>query len=510
MTIIQAIILGIVQGITEFLPVSSSGHLVIIPFILGWDLPKDQIFPFDVLIQIGTLIAVVVFYWKDITQIAHSMIQGIQDKKPFEEIQARIGWLAILATIPAGFAGLLLKQHVEDAFTRPSAAGALLIVTAVILFVSEKIGKKSKDITAINKSDAIVMGVFQALSIFPGISRSGSTISGGLLKNLDRKTAGQFTFLMAIPIMAAAGMISFIDLLKIPDLAQFLPVMGVGFFIAGIVGFFSIRWLIRYITHHSLLPFSIYCLTLGIGTLVLSTTNPTIVPGNHETTAGKDFYHISYSSSVQWMLPIINECSKKTPGTTLLYNQSDNDVFPSGSDVHISYDELSSTTLKIYQLGNDHLVPAAPKDSPIINLTPDALRGLYQGNITTINDLADECAECLLNEKEDTAPEETFHVWGYSEESYLNKTFQSAFQVDFLTPNLSIAPNPSLMQQALSLETNAVGILPNKAIGDQLKSIPLIDAPDIQKSIPILASSQTEPDTAMTALLICVQENINE
>jgi undecaprenyl-diphosphatase len=150
MTIIQALILGIIQGITEFLPVSSSGHLVIIPFLLGWDLPKEQIFPFDVLIQMGTLVSVIVFYWKDLTQIAHTMILGIKNKKPFEEIQARTGWLAILATIPAGLAGLFLKEHIEDAFTRPAAVGAFLIVTAAILAISEKIGKKSRNIATLN------------------------------------------------------------------------------------------------------------------------------------------------------------------------------------------------------------------------------------------------------------------------------------------------------------------------------------------------------------------------
>jgi undecaprenyl-diphosphatase len=132
MTILQALVLGIIQGITEFLPVSSSGHLVIIPYLLGWDLPKEQIFTFDVLIQIGTLVSVIVFYWKDLTQIAHAMIFGIKNKKPFKEIQARTGWLVILATIPAGLAGLFLKEHIEDAFTRPAAVGALLVVTAAI------------------------------------------------------------------------------------------------------------------------------------------------------------------------------------------------------------------------------------------------------------------------------------------------------------------------------------------------------------------------------------------
>ena len=509
MTIIQALILGIIQGITEFLPVSSSGHLVIIPFLLGWDLPKEQIFPFDVLIQIGTLIAVIVFYWKDLTQIAHSMILGIKNKKPFNEIPARTGWLAILATIPASLAGLFLKERIEDAFIHPAAAGALLITTAGIMAVSEKIGKKSRNITTLNWLDAVVMGIFQAFSIFPGISRSGSTISGGLLKNLDRKTAGRFVFLMAIPIMGAAGLLSLFDLIKIPNLTQFLPVMAVGFLTAGIVGFFTIRWLLEYITNHSLLPFAIYCLILGSGTLILSAANPS-TSTNYEIQSVKDFYRISYSSSIQWMLPIINECGERIPETTILLNQSDDDIYSASSDIHISYGELSSTPPYIYQLGNDYLVPAAHQDNPIINMTLDALRGIYQGNISTSKKLAEECTECIIEEGGDNTLKESFHIWGYPKESFLNKAFQSAFQMDVLSSSLSIAPNPSLLQQVLSLEARSIGILPQKAISDQLKSIPLIDISNDQASIQILATSHAEPDPSLTALLVCLQEEIIE
>jgi undecaprenyl-diphosphatase len=476
---------------------------------LGWDIPKEQIFPFDVLIQIGTLIAVIVYYWKDLTQIAHSMVLGIKDKKPFKEIQARTGWLAILATIPAGFAGLFLKEHIEDAFTRPAAAGALLIVTSAILAISEKIGKKNRNITTLNWPDAVVMGISQAVSIFPGISRSGSTISGGLLKNLDRKTAGQFAFLMAVPIMAAAGLLSLYDLIKIPNLAQFLPVMAVGFFTAGFVGFFTIRWLLGYITNHSLLPFALYCLILGTSTLIFSMGNPS-TSSNYEIKAVKDFYRVSYSSSVQWMLPFIDECGEKISGTTILFNQSDHDIYPASSDIHISYGELSSHPQYIYQLGDDYLVPAAHKDNPIVNLTLGALRGLYRGDIPTIYKLAEECAECVIGEGEDIALEETVYIWDYPEESFLNEAFQSAFQMDVLSPNLFIAPNPSLLQQALSLEPMAVGILPKKGIGDQLKPIPLSNIPNDQASLQILASSHAEPDAALAVLLVCLQEKIIE
>lgn len=162
----------------------------------------------------------------------------------------------------------------------------------------------------------------------------------------------------------------------------------------------------------------------------------------------------------------------------------------------------------IYQLGDDYLVLAANQDSPIINLTLDALRGMYQGNISTINKLAEECNECVIEEREDIILEGSFHIWVYPEESFLHKAFQSALQIDVLSPNLSIAPNPSLLQQALSLEARAVGILPQKAISDRLKSIPIIDMSNDQASVQILAASYAEPDSALTALLLCLQEEI--
>ena len=212
MTYLQALILGIIQGITEFLPISSSGHLVIIPYLLGWNLPEEQVFPFDVLVQFSTLFAVLIYYRKDIIQIAIEMWDGIRSREPFKTVPARIGWLTILATIPAGVAGLFFKDLISDAFSNPQLAAAFLLVTAGLLLLAEKLGKKKRKLDQLDWKDASVMGVAQAFAVLPGISRSGSTISGGLLRGLERKTAGQFAFLMAIPIMGAAGILSLIEI----------------------------------------------------------------------------------------------------------------------------------------------------------------------------------------------------------------------------------------------------------------------------------------------------------
>ena len=264
MTLIQAIILGIVQGLTEFLPISSSGHLVALPYILNWDLPTKQMFVFDVLVQLGTLAAVIVYFWKDLVAIIKGFFQALFKGKPFGTHEARMGWLLIVATIPAGLAGIFLNDLFEQAFSSPLVAGIALLVTALIMLVAEKVSKQLGDLEDINLGTALVMGLMQVLALLPGISRSGSTISGGMYRNLKREAAGKFSFLMSIPIMLAAGGLSTYQMVtEVPDLASFLPVMAAGFLTAMVVGYISIRWLLKFLVNHSLVYFSIYCAALG-------------------------------------------------------------------------------------------------------------------------------------------------------------------------------------------------------------------------------------------------------
>jgi undecaprenyl-diphosphatase len=271
MTIIQAIILGIVQGLTEFLPISSSGHLVALPYILNWDLPADQMFVFDILVQVGTLAAVIVYFWKDLVAIIKAFFQGIFSGKPFASHEARLGWMLIVATIPAGLAALFLKDLVEQAFSSPLATGIALLVTALMMWIGERVSKKMGDLDGINFGTALVMGLMQILALFPGVSRSGSTMSGGLFRNLKRESAGKFSFLMSIPIMLAAGVYSTYQMVtEVPDVMSFLPIMAVGFLTAAIVGYLSIRWLLKFLVNHSLATFSIYCAALGSFLILMS------------------------------------------------------------------------------------------------------------------------------------------------------------------------------------------------------------------------------------------------
>jgi undecaprenyl-diphosphatase len=257
MSLLQAIILGIIQGLTEFLPVSSSAHLVIVPFLLGWQIPADQSFPFDVLVQMGTIVAVIVYFRKDLWGIVVAFVRGLLERRPFADPQARLGWLLIVATIPAGLAALTIKDQVEAAFNSPAATGAFLLVTAVLLAAAERIGHRSRPFSSIGWLDAIWIGLAQAVALFPGISRSGSTIAGGMARQLDRPAAARFSFLMSVPVMLAAG------------LSSFLPSMAIGFVTAGVVGYLSIRWLLSFLVRHSLDVFAIYCAAFGLLTLAV-------------------------------------------------------------------------------------------------------------------------------------------------------------------------------------------------------------------------------------------------
>ena len=264
MSIFQAIILGIVQGLTEFLPISSSAHLVLVPYFLNWQLPEKEMFVFDVLVQLGTLVAVIFYFRKELAAIIGGFFKQLFAGKPFATHEARLGWLLILATIPAGLVGLLLQDQVEQTFASPLFTGLALLVTALLMFIGERVSQKVGDLEDVTFLTALVMGLMQALALFPGISRSGATISGGMFRHLKRESAGKFSFLMSVPVMLAAGALSTHTMVtEVPNLASFLPIMAIGFITAMVVGYFSIRWLLQFLNQHPLTTFSVYCAALG-------------------------------------------------------------------------------------------------------------------------------------------------------------------------------------------------------------------------------------------------------
>ena len=275
MTIPQALILGIVQGLTEFLPVSSSAHLVLVPWLLNWQIDPDARFVFDVLVQEGTLAAVVIYFWKDLWAIAREVVLGIIRRRPFGTPKARLGWLVVLATLPAVILGMAFKDFFESVFSNPVATAALLLLTAGLLVGGELLRRAQsvrrsssadspESARTVGWLDALVIGLAQALSILPGVSRSGSTISAGLARGLERPAAARFSFLMSVPVLIGAGVVAARDLLHVPNPAAYVAPIGVAFVAAGVVGYLCIRWLLGYLARRSLYGFAIYCAVVSV------------------------------------------------------------------------------------------------------------------------------------------------------------------------------------------------------------------------------------------------------
>jgi len=270
MSILQSIILGIIQGITEFLPISSSGHLVIVPYLLRWDIPDADAFIFNILVQVASLLAVLIYFRNDLIVITRAWFVSLANRRPFADPNARQGWLLILATIPGGLIGLGLKSTIERAFASPTTAAFFLLITAGLLLIAEQVGKRTKKRADLNWIDAVWIGISQGLAVFPGISRSGATITGGMARQLDRPAAARFSFLMSVPVMLAAGLLASIDLINMPASASLLGTYIPGFLASAVVGYLSIRWLIGYLTHRPLYVFAIYCGALGLFVLALN------------------------------------------------------------------------------------------------------------------------------------------------------------------------------------------------------------------------------------------------
>ena len=258
MDALQALILGAVQGLTEFVPISSSGHLVLVPEVLGWTRPG---LAFDVLLHVASLIALVVYFRSDLIAIVGGAVRN-------EPGARRLGLLLIVGNVPAGIAGLLLADYFEGTFEDASAAALQLLLTAVILVAAELMlarhvrkQRRLRDIEDLTVADSLAIGVAQAVAIFPGISRSGSTIAAGLGLRIERDAAARFAFLLAIPALAGAALV------ELPDLGDVSLDTGaaIGGFVSSLVfSYAAIAGLIRYLRANTLYPFAAYCVIAGI------------------------------------------------------------------------------------------------------------------------------------------------------------------------------------------------------------------------------------------------------
>ena len=278
MNLIQAIILGIVQGVTEFAPVSSSAHLVLVPWALGWPAPGVA---FDAILHWGTLTAVIVYFWRDWLRVIKGFFRSLITRGPWNtrtdgrlaDSDSRLAWWIILGTIPAMVLGLAFKDFFESLFSSPASVGALLLVTALILVLGERAGSRFRDrvrnVDQMNLVDTLLIGLAQAAAIAPGISRSGATIATGLARGLKREDAARFSFLLGAPIILGAGLIPLLDLIRSGGLAQELPALLVGFIAAALAGYFCIKSLLSYLRHGNLYIFAAYCAVIGVASLLL-------------------------------------------------------------------------------------------------------------------------------------------------------------------------------------------------------------------------------------------------
>ena len=269
MTVFQALVLGVVQGATEFLPISSSGHLVLVPWLLGWQFDPNASFVFDVLVQWGTLLAVIAYFFKDLVALVRAALLGLARRRPFADPEARLAWLIVLASVPAAVFGLALKDIVETAFGQPRMVFIFMLVTSGLLAIGEWVGKRRRTTADMRWTDSLWIGFAQVLALFPGVSRSGSTIAGGMTRDLARADSARFAFLMSIPIMIGAGLVALRDLAKAPNVGAQLTSVAVGLVAAAIVGYISIRWLLNYLKTRPLTVFIVYTAAVGVLGLAL-------------------------------------------------------------------------------------------------------------------------------------------------------------------------------------------------------------------------------------------------
>jgi undecaprenyl-diphosphatase len=274
MTLLQAIVLGIVQGLTEFLPISSTAHIRIIPALLDWHFyhgtTDDPGAPFTAVVQLGTTLAIVLYFWRELLHVTVAWFRGLYDRSVRGSLEYKLGWYLILATIPVGVFGLVFSNQIETGARNLWLIACALIGLAILLGAAEKVGRRDRDEEQINTTDAVVVGTAQALALIPGASRSGTTITAGLFRGLNREAAARFSFLLSVPAVVLSGAYEAIN----PGKGQSpgAGITGVALIFAFLVGLASIHWLLRWLTRHSTFIFIYYRLALGVLIIVLLST----------------------------------------------------------------------------------------------------------------------------------------------------------------------------------------------------------------------------------------------
>jgi undecaprenyl-diphosphatase len=274
----ESVVLGIVQGLTEFLPISSTGHLRIVPAFVGWDDPGAA---FTAVTQLGTMAAVVLYFREDLIRIGMSWLGSlrvlrdrssgsVRERFARLDLNARLGWYILFATIPIGIFGLAFKDQIENGARDLYLIGSALIVGGLVLLAAEEVSKRNRGIEDVNARDGAAVGLAQALALVPGVSRSGATITAGLFMGLDRPTAARFSFLLSVPAVVLSGLFELAGILSGSEKQDVSTAkLAIATFLAFVTGYLAIAWLLRFLTSHSTIVFVVYRVVLGTLVLVL-------------------------------------------------------------------------------------------------------------------------------------------------------------------------------------------------------------------------------------------------
>jgi undecaprenyl-diphosphatase len=270
-SVLEAIILGITQGLTEFLPISSTAHLRIVPAFAGWEDPGAA---FTAVTQLGTMAAVLLYFREDLLRISRAWLRSLRDPAVRHDLDARMGWYIVIGTIPIAIFGLIFHNQIEDGARDLYLIGSALIVLGLLLLAAERVAKHDRPLEKITTRDGIAIGMAQALALVPGVSRSGATLTAGLFLGFDRPSAARFSFLLSVPAVVLSGVFEFVSILDGGDENDHvgLGALAIATFLAFLVGYASIAFLLRFLAHHSTLVFVVYRVALGAIVLILAGT----------------------------------------------------------------------------------------------------------------------------------------------------------------------------------------------------------------------------------------------
>jgi len=264
-TIFQAVIMGLVQGLGEFLPISSTAHLILVPWFFGWNAAVFQELSFDVALHMGTLLALLIFFWHDWVRLIAAACKALWNGTVTTE--SRLFWYLVVATIPGGFFGILFEKAADTYLRNELLIATMLILMGIVLYWADQQGRKRLDVEKVTLGSSLLIGFSQALAIIPGVSRSGITMTAGLVSGLTREAAARFSFLLSAPIILGAGLVEVPHLLKTPGVVNLT--FGISVIMSFIAGMASIAFLLRYLQKKSFVPFVWYRLLLGVIVIVV-------------------------------------------------------------------------------------------------------------------------------------------------------------------------------------------------------------------------------------------------